>query len=152
MNNLYKEKFKKLENFLNNNFKVEVLIKESHDDTWLPFLNKIIINKSKNWKIRFYSLLHESGHVVIDKNKKKLNIFTEYKQRIKSKKDFVSLIEEEISAWKEGAILCKEISILIDNFYLQKIIAECITSYVTSGLSSIYGKNINLDYISSRSL
>ena len=150
MYNAYNYKFNKLSRHLKDKYKVDVLLRFGIEDVWLPNINKIFINKNKSWKIRFYSLLHESGHVIIDINNKKSKIFSEYKEKIKSKKDFISLLEEEISAWKEGSKLCEELKLAVNNNFLQKFIAECITSYVSLGLKSIYGKNINLDYISSR--
>lgn len=152
--NFNKEYFNKLKNYLLENYNVTVHLVENADDAWYPGLKKIIINKNFAWRERLISLLHESGHVKIDLDKpkyKKLS-FTNIKNsctcsQVKSKKQFVFNINEELEAWKVGKEICDSLEILIDEKKMTKIITNCIMSYVKYGLKEIYGDLIDIDYV-----
>ena len=82
---------------------------------------KIIINSRQSSKNMLYSLLHEAGHILIDKNTKSfLNRASIYppiindKRKKRSVKYRVSLISEELEAWKRGFTLAKKLKVNID--------------------------------------
>ena len=82
---------------------------------------KIMINSRQSLKNMVYSILHEAGHILIDINTESfLNRASIYppiiedKRKTKSVKYRVSLISEELEAWRRGFLLSKRLGIKID--------------------------------------
>jgi len=153
---LYKPGFDFLSNYLNFKYNIEVIQKHFAEDAWYPHLNKIYINANKHWKDRLIALMHESGHVQLDKNKDfKENI--KYKNsifytadRIRTKSEFVEVVNEELLAWNLGKMLAKDLNIKFDAQRLDFTASNCVLSYIKSGLQSVYGKTINIEQIDPR--
>ena len=147
----YKNYFKEIENYLLNKYKVKVILTYGSDDYWFPKLGKILIEKNNPWRERYFSLLHEAGHVCIDYDDidfKIVNI-SQYKEKIKTKKDFVHSINEELMAWNLGENISINLGHTIDIEKFREIKTKCIMSYVKHGLNEVYGKRINISVIKS---
>ena len=154
MSNQYKEGFDILKNYLKEKYEVKTILLNNVDDAWYPELKNIFINKNYAWRERLIALLHESGHVQMD-----LDSFSFYKMKIshvdfdyasdyiKSKDQFVYLLNEELAAWNLGKKLTDSLSIKVDEKRLQKCITNCIMSYVKFGLKNIYKNTIDVDSI-----
>ena len=85
---------------------------------------------------RLYSLLHECGHALIRSNAK--NFEYSYPahataeldgRKRRSDKYKVSLIEEEVEAWKRGYRLAKRLGVFIDENNFNKLKTKCLISY-----------------------
>ncbi len=146
----YKYNFNNLNLYLQNFMSIEVIQKPGVEDAWYPFLNKIFINKNLKYRERFFSLMHEAGHVMIDKNIRQTDEVCFNKNRpsrIKSKRDFVHVMNEEILAWNYGKSLVKSLNMSFEESVLERYMADAIMSYTRSGLNSVYGKEINANVI-----
>lgn len=150
---LYEPGFTFLSNYLNFKYGIEVIQKPFAEDSWYPHLNKIYINQNRHWKDRLIALIHESGHVQLDKNKEfKKSI--KYKDsifytadRIRTKSEFIEVVNEELLAWNLGKMLAQDLNVHYDPIRLDFTASNCVLSYIKSGLQSVYGKTINVDQI-----
>ena len=148
---LYKPGFDFLKFYLVNKYKVNVVLKPYTEDTYYPNMHAIYINSNNHWRDRLIALMHEAGHVQLDledglvKNLKS-NTAT-YLEHIKSKKQLISQLNEEITAWNLGKKLALELNISFDQRRLDQVSTNCIISYIKSGLSDVYGKTIDITNI-----
>ena len=63
----YKKYFYEVTKYLEDNFGINVVLSYDTDgDYWFPALRKILINKNNQWRERYFSLIHESGHARLD--------------------------------------------------------------------------------------
>ena len=62
----YKNYFYELESYISKKYNVKVSLTYNTQDFWFPKLKLIMINKDNQWRERYFSLLHESGHVILD--------------------------------------------------------------------------------------
>lgn len=154
MSNQYKNGFKFLSLFLSKKYNIKIVQKSGAEDAWFPNINMIVINNDLQWRERLLALMHESGHVQIDLEEsfnkmKSTGSFSEYNDstKIKSKKQFINLLNEELMAWNLGKNLAINLNINYDNRKLEEMITKCIMSYVKSGLKSVYGKKIDVNII-----
>ena len=113
-----------------------VILSSGAKDEVIWDLSKIIINKNYKWETRYYSLLHEIGHIIISENKNLFNydypfyIETEGAGR-KSNLYKLSTIGEEIEAWKYGRnIGDKKLNHFINYDKYDKLMTECVMSYI----------------------
>lgn len=149
---IYKTQFYFLLDHLEKNYNVKVIQKPFETDSWYPSLNMIRINKNLKYRERLFSLLHEAGHMIIDNSLRHKNILCFNKStphRVKSKKNFVHILNEEILAWNYGKDLIKKLCFEIEEEKLEDYITNCIMSYTREGLNAIYGKEINANIICS---
>ena len=157
MTNTYKEGFNFLKLFLKKKYDINVIQISGAEDAWYPYIKKIIVNKDLQWRERLLALMHESGHVQIDlendsiKNMKCTGTFSSYTDstKIKSKKQFVNVLNEELMAWNLGKNLAVSLNIQFDNHKLEEMSTKCIMSYVKAGLRNVYGKRIDIDVVDS---
>ena len=97
----------------------------------------ITINTSEGPETRLFSLLHECGHVLVCQD------FQRYKEafpgvwegtidkrKSRSKHYRVSLVEEEMLAWRRGRKLAKRLNIAIDEEKWNKHKADCLYTYL----------------------
>ena len=155
MTNTYKEGFNFLKLFLKKKYNINVVQISGAEDAWYPYIRRIVVNKDLQWRERLLALMHESGHVQIDleddsvKNMKCTGVFTEYKDstKIRSKHQFIHLLNEELMAWNLGKNLAISLNIEFDSRKLEEMTTKCIMSYVKSGLNSVYGSRINVDIV-----
>lgn len=148
---LYKPGFDFLSSYLSLRYDVEVILKEFEEDAYYPSLNKIYINSNNHWRERLIALIHEAGHVLIDFNHEEVRNMksnqSTYSEHIHSKKQLISLLNEEISAWNVGKKLAIDLKIKFDSNRLDEVSTNCIMSYVKRGLQDVYGSTIDVDYI-----
>jgi hypothetical protein len=148
---LYKPGFDFLKLYIINKYKVNVVLKAYEEDAYYPYLSVVYINSNSRWRDRLIALIHESGHVQLDledglvKNMKSNT--TVYLENIKSKKQLISLLNEEITAWNLGKKLASDLNIEFDQRRLDEVSTNCIISYIKVGLNDVYGKTIDISNI-----
>jgi hypothetical protein len=147
----YKPGFDFLSYYLQNKYNVDIVLKPFEEDAYYAHIRSIYINKNNHWRDRLISLIHESGHVQLDledglvKNMKSNT--SSYLEHIRSKKQLVSLLNEEITAWNLGKKLANDLNITFDNRRLDEVSTNCIVSYIKAGLKDVYGKTIDISQI-----
>ena len=146
----YKSQFIMLKNFLKKEHNIKVQMFPGTEDAWYPKLNLIRVNKNLKWRERFFVLLHESGHALIDtdQNVKRKTCFNKNRpEYVRSKKNYVHVLNDEILAWNKGKELAEKLYFELDNFRYEEYMTDCIMSYVKTGLQSVYGREINVSPI-----
>jgi len=99
-------------------------------------LKMVTINSRQRSESRYYTLLHEAGHVLISQTASKFEAehpmyaCSSDRRVTKSKAYQVSLISEEIEAWKRGRRLAGRFNHKIDNEKYDRIMATCVMSYI----------------------
>lgn len=138
---MHKKRFEKLLKYCESK-NLKVLY--GNEDCCFPSLSLISINNSQNYKNRTYTLLHEIGHIEIYKNRnewqKSFSIFSSdcTDGRVKrSKKYQVSLIAEEIDAWRIGMSIAEEVGIFIDKEEYINMMNSCVFTYISSASSEV---------------
>lgn len=119
------------------NYKVECL---SDAEDQLDFYTRTIsINSRQHAENRFYSLAHECGHLLISGSAEQFQkdhpvyaFSGKPGLRQKTRAYQVSLIAEEIEAWKRGRRLVKRMRMYIDDEKFDKLMSGCVMSYVLS--------------------
>jgi hypothetical protein len=147
---IYKSQFIVLKNLLKKEHNIKVQMFAGTEDAWYPKLNLIRINKNLKWRERFFVLLHESGHALIDTDQKvkKRTCFNKNRpENVRSKKHYVHILNDEILAWNKGKELASKLCFELDSFRYENYMTDCIMSYVKTGLQSVYGKEINVSPI-----
>jgi len=141
--------FYELQEHLEDYFDVRTFIKYDSEDSYYHSLSTITINKNNPWKHRFYALVHELGHVIIDDDKKEKYFAYPIQETKKfTRKNAVALITEESDAWKYGRKYVQEkLSIEIDKEYYDKLKTNCLMSYIVDSLQKVYGKQIDLNCV-----
>ncbi len=149
--NIYKSGFDLLSYHLSFRYDLDVILKPFEEDAYYPNMDKIYINSNNQWRDRLIALIHESGHVLIDFNqgevKNMKSNLSSYSEHIKSKKQLVSLLNEEITAWNVGKKLAMELGIKFDHMRMDEVSTNCIMSYVKSSLQDVYGSTIDISCI-----
>ena len=138
--NFYRLQYYDLVDYLKEEFEIKVVQKPNEVDAWYPALNMIRINSNLKYRERFFTLAHESGHAIIDNTVRYKNITCFNKNtpaKIKSKKNYVHTLNEEILAWNYGKMLIKKLEYKYEEFAFEEYMTDCIMSYVRSGLKSI---------------
>ena len=101
--------------------------------------NLITVNTRQGIENQLYSLLHECGHLALDKNIKLYSkrFPTSMKLAIKSnkalersKKYKVDVMAEEIDAWRKGRELANRLDIYVNDEKYYNIQTECLYSYI----------------------
>tara|TARA_Y100000004_G_scaffold164748_1_gene195100 strand:+ start:326 stop:814 length:489 start_codon:yes stop_codon:yes gene_type:complete len=98
--------------------------------------NIIYINSNLKWENRYYSLLHEAGHVLVDNNKDKFSYnypfyIDEDKVGRRGNKYKISTIGEEMEAWIEGRKLGDfQLNHFINYDKYDKLMSDCVMTYV----------------------
>lgn len=81
---------------------------------------------------KFYFLLHEFGHVVNYENKRLFNLTTGYGQRYFTRNSIsnkVSVLDEELEAWKTGQNIAKQFKLKIRLRNFVQLKSACVASY-----------------------
>ena len=106
-------------------------------DDRLEFEEKTIyINSRQHAENRFYTLLHEAGHLLISQTANQFQkdhpmyAMSCDVRKYRSKAYQVSLVAEEIEAWKRGRRLAKRLGLKVDDNNLDKIMTDCVMSYI----------------------
>ena len=140
---MYKKRFYTLyDHCQQNNIKVGFV--NDKEDFCYPKLNMIFISERSNWKHKLFALMHEIGHIEIYKNResweKDFTCFsvdiTDGRKR-RSIGYQVSLIAEEIDAWRVGKQVALSCGISFDNEEYNKFANNCVFSYIRNANSSV---------------
>lgn len=140
----YKDNYEKLYNAAVEDFKLTINLSYKVYDTYYEYRRLINIDKNQNWRGRYYALMHELGHHLVAKD-------PQYRQdyyplglkrfpSIMSKKALTSKILEELEAWKFGRLYAENLGLKIDKTYFGELMSDCVTSYMISGIKSLYGR------------
>ena len=107
-------------------------------DDQVDFEKKTIhIDTRQHAESRFYTLLHECGHMLISQTARQFAIdhpmyaFSSDIRSSKSKAYQVSLVAEEIGAWKRGRRLAKRFGLEVNDEKFNRIMTDCVMSYIT---------------------
>ena len=106
-------------------------------DDRLEFETKRIhIDSRQHAESRFYTLLHECGHLLISQTAGQfaddhpMYAFSTDNRSSKSKAYQVSLVAEEIEAWKRGRRLARRLDLTINDTKFDRIMTDCVLSYI----------------------
>ena len=101
------------------------------------FAKEITINKNQTSKNKLYSLLHEAGHLMISNNINSfLNFVPLYPNHLydgrtmRSRKYKVSVLCEEIEAWKKGMRIAKRLNIELDKDDYLDYMSKNVWTYI----------------------
>ncbi len=97
----------------------------------------IMLNTRSSDRNQLFSLLHECGHFLSRRNKKKFSkkfkLLTELENSSRNKKPlryYTQEIEDEICAWNDGLKLAKRLSIKIDDELYFKYASRFLMGYM----------------------
>lgn len=108
----------------------------------------IYINSAKHAESRFYTLLHEIGHILIRRGWKRFRSYypsypekpyTGIDRRVERSRSYhVALIAEEIEAWRRGLDFARRKKYFVDPIKYDKESSEAVHSYFSwvSGITS----------------
>jgi len=129
------QNLKKVFSWLNN--KGYEVIFHNDSDSVIFSDRKIFIDKRSNLENQLYSILHECGHILQHQNKSIFNKSFKYqhvaendKRKARSYAYRLSVLEEEIDAWKRGKKLAKRLNIKLDEIKFEKYKAKYTMTYV----------------------
>lgn len=148
---MYKPGYDFLKVYLESKYKLTVTLKPFAEDAYYPNIKAIFVNSNYQWRDRLITLIHEAGHVLLDLEdglvKKMKSNTAPYSEHLRSKKQLVSLLNEEITAWNLGKNLASDLNIYFDQQRLDEVSTNCILSYIKAGLTDVYGKTIDVSQI-----
>ena len=114
----------------------EVVQKTDAEDSIVWDSKTVFINSRNHPETRYYTLLHECGHLLIAQGAnqwaKDVPMYASVEDaRVERSKAYgVSLVAEEIEAWKRGRRLGKKLGHTIDHKKYDKQITDCVYSYI----------------------
>lgn len=119
---------------------IEVQFGRNLEDQYIAEDKLIQISTAQCPENRFYTLLHECGHHLIFKTRRNFvrdmpmyaGFHAKDGRQERSKAYRVSLIAEEIDAWKRGRNLARRLNQTIDIKKYDKLMADCVYSYIKS--------------------
>ncbi len=135
--NVFQNQFEELRTKLNIEHGTGIVLTKDDSDRWDPNCNIIYISSNPSWEKRYYVLLHEWSHVVISRDRKifeanhPMYASSIDNRRARSKAYRVSLIAEEIEAWKIGRIMGRELGHIIDDHKFDKMMTDNVMSYIS---------------------
>ena len=112
---------------------------ETNADDSIDFEHKTIYINSVNWaERRYYTLLHECGHLLIEKGGESfaktlpcpLYAYSTDGRTTKTDAYKISLIAEEIDAWRRGLRLADRLGLPVDRRKFDAEMAKSVMSYV----------------------
>jgi hypothetical protein len=117
------------------------VVQETDADDSIVWQEKTVyINSRNHAETRYYILLHECGHLLISQGAKQwAEDVPMYCQTVdlrieKSKAFKVSLVAEEIEAWKRGRRLARRLGHYINDKKYDNQITQCVFSYIKSAV------------------
>ena len=117
-------------------YRIKVKLAWDKEDCYEPSEGTITINSRQGQEVRYYTLLHECGHVLIAKDWKAFDkehpmyASSTDLRTAKSKAYKVSIIAEELEAWKRGRRLAKKFGHKINDTKFDDLITENVMSYI----------------------
>ena len=140
---MYKDRFNTVLDYCQTK-KIKVVFYDGDQDICYPSTSLVCIRKSQNWKNRLFGLLHEIGHIQIFRNKENwAKDFSLYScentdGRVQRSKKFqVSLIAEEIDAWRIGRQIAEDLGIFFDPDEYKATMNECVFTYISSANNKV---------------
>jgi len=121
----------------------QVVQKTDAEDSIVWADKTVYIDSRCHPESRFYTLLHECGHLLIAQSSKQwAKDVPMYASAVdlrieKSKAYKVSLVAEEIEAWKRGRRLGNKLDLYIDDEKYDKMITECVFSYIEDAARTV---------------
>ncbi len=116
---------------------IDIIEDREYEDAFWSDVKQITINSKNGIETRLYSLLHECGHALVRMNK---NNFTKQypahaevncdKRVTSSRKYKVSVLEEEVEAWKRGLRLARRLNVQVNEEKYNKLKTKCLMSYI----------------------
>jgi len=95
---------------------------------------EVMINSRKHAESRFYTLLHECGHILINDNRDRLFRLSRETQAIMGQKPArnkrIAVLSEEVEAWKRGERLAKKLGLDINERKFDEARTNALMSYV----------------------
>ena len=98
---------------------------------------EVLLNSQYKDENKFYTLLHECGHLITNLNKKPfLEKYPLYPSDVidgrvmKSISYRVSLVSEELIAWEKGLALAKRLNLKVDTKNYHKCMTDSIWTYI----------------------
>lgn len=134
-NNTFKEQIKDLVEW-SKKYNTKIVFLTDTEDRYESSENTIFINSRIKPERKYYTLLHECGHLLIDKNWQSFEqdnpmFATSCDKRVsKSKAYLVSTVAEEIEAWKRGRRLSKRLGHILDSEIYDSLISESVMTYI----------------------
>lgn len=142
LKNLWPSRLKKVINFaLNKGYKIEFSktnkkISQPLSYNQVNLQKKIIkIYNGHSDEYKIYLILHELGHGLLNEDYKNFSNFSGYGQINFSSNTVahkISIIEEELEAWKIGQNVAKELKIKINRKKFEKLKTQCVATYAKS--------------------
>ena len=114
----------------------QVIQKTDAEDSIVWEDKTVYIDSRNHSESRFYTLLHECGHLLIQQTSKQwakdvpMYCWKEDARVERSKAYRVSLVAEEIEAWKRGRRLSNKLGLYINDEKYDKMITECVFTYI----------------------
>jgi len=131
------EEIGKVENFLYQEYEIQVDYAQDNDNAYYQDLSLIEINTRQNFKCRLHTLLHEAGHVILrlgpDPTEFKTNFpFMRDRSAMKREDKFhrIDVMREEVLAWEKGRDIARMLDITIDEKKWSKHRQEALAAYV----------------------
>ena len=133
---IWKRQFGDLEKWLHKK-EFRVVLQKGAEDIVSWKEGAITIDSNPQWESRYYALLHECGHVIANETAEFLDynypcyVYEVDGRKMKSDAYKVSVVGEEIEAWKLGRNLGDhELNHFIDHNKFDKMMTECVMSYL----------------------
>jgi len=143
-NETWKEQFDEMEIWLTDKGYALEVSSDVEDCVYLQ--DGIVCIRSRNHpETRYYSMLHECGHILVARGLKQWRLdMPTYAQdpkddtikgetdgRLAKKKEYkVSLVAEEIEAWKRGRRMAKRMGHHINDIKYNKLMSYCVYTYI----------------------
>lgn len=116
-----------------NNKGYSVVFKKTEQD-WVDLDKKeIVISSSHGDEVALYCLLHELGHIILIKDKRRYKhaygiIWDSFSENSLTLR--VTTLQEELDAWREGLKLAKSLKMKVQRRKYEIIKAKCIATYL----------------------
>ena len=133
---IWKRQFEDLEKWLQKK-DFSVIMQKGAEDIVSWETMTVTIDSNPQWESRYYALLHECGHILANESAEFLEynypcyVYEADGRKMKSDAYKVSVVGEEIEAWKLGRNLGDiTLNHFIDHNKFDKMMTECIMSYL----------------------
>ena len=115
-----------------------LLIEDTDEEDRIEFDERAVyLNSRLHPETRFYTLLHELGHLDIFVNgaqqfqdEHPMYIQHQDGRSPNGKAYRVSLLAEELEAWRRGRRIARQEGMIIDDFKYDKMMTDCVMSYI----------------------
>ncbi len=129
----FKNQFLVVEDWLFNRGYVVTQFTDAEDSVCYN-TQEVLINTRKHIESRFYTLLHECGHILINDNRDRLYKLSRETQACWGHKPHrskrIAVLSEEVEAWKRGERLAKKLGLKIRENRFDAARTNALMSYV----------------------